>query len=252
MSLHFGCTPLALTDAQINDYLLLLRDRQNPSFSYFKHTVYGLRYVFRLIGREDKAIRLPSIQRIKDLPTVLSQAECRLFFKTPKLLKHRVLLTLIYSAGLRSAEVTNLRQADIDFDRMLIHVRQGKGKKDRYVPLSPYMAQGLKKYYQSVLPKTWVFNGKQYGTPFSKRGVQFVVRTTLKKSGIQKKVTAHTLRHSYATHLLEDGLDIVTIQKLLGHECISTTLVYLHVAQTVTQRAYSPLDILYKKNNEKG
>ena len=246
MSLHFGCTPLELTDPQINDYLLLLRDTQNPSLSYFKHTVYGLRYVFRLVGREDRAIRLPSIKRLKELPVVMSKAECKVLFKTPKLLKHRILLTLMYSAGLRIAEVCNLKQADIDFDRMQIHIRRGKGDKDRYVPLSKMMARGLQKYYAAENPKTWVFNGKEYGSPLSKRGVQWVMRTTRTASGIEKKITCHTLRHSYATHLLEDGLDIVTIQKLLGHETILTTMIYLHIAQVNPKRAFSPLDTLYE------
>lgn len=236
---------MELTDAQINDYLLLLREHQNPSLSYFKHTVYGLRYAFRLVGRDDRAIRLPSIKRLKELPLVLSKAECRLLFKTPKLLKHRILFTLIYSAGLRIAEVTSLRQADIDFDRMQIHIRRGKGNKDRYVPLSTMMARGLQKYYAAEQPVNWVFNGKSYGSPLSKRAVQWAMRRAVKESGIIKKVTTHTLRHSYATHLLEDGLDIVTIQHLLGHETIQTTMVYLHVAQTTRRRAFSPLDTLY-------
>lgn len=255
LSLYFGCTPLELTDAQINDYLLLLRDHQNPSYSYFKHTVYGLRYVFRLVGREDRAIRLPTIKRIKDLPVVFSKNECRLLFKTPKLLKHRILLSLTYSAGLRIAEVCSLHQRDIDFDRKQIHIRQSKYKKDRYVPLSDLMAKGLKKYYHACQPKDWVFNGKSYGSPISKRGIGWVMRTTLKKTGIQKKASLHTLRHTYATHLLEDGLDLYTIQHLLGHEHISTTLVYLHVAHTIQQRGHSPFDTLYnikKDSTQKG
>ena len=176
---------------------------------------------------------------------MLSKRECRLLFKTPKLLKHRILLTLIYSAGLRIAEVCNLHQRDIDFDRKQIHIRQSKYKKDRYVPLSDLMAKGLQKYYQACLPKEWVFNGKATASPFSKRGVQWVMRQTVKQTNIKKKVCVHTLRHSYATHLLEDGLDLYTIQQLLGHEHISTTLVYLHVAHTIKQRAHSPLDTLY-------
>jgi len=132
-----------LADAQINEYLLLLRDTQSPSYPYFKHTVYGLRLAFRLIGREDKAIRLPSIQRIKSLPTVLSRREVRRLIATPKWKKHRILLALIYSAGLRISEASRLEQWDIDLDRMIIHIRQSKYKKDRYVPLSGYTKKGL-------------------------------------------------------------------------------------------------------------
>jgi len=249
LSLYFECTPLALSDEQINDYLLLLRDRQNPSLSYFKHTVYGLRYSFRLVGREDRAIRLPSIKRLNSLPVVLSREECRRLFRSSKLLKHRILLTLAYSAGLRISEVVNLRQADIDFDRMQIHIRQSKYNKDRYVPLSRYMAQGLKKYYDGCSPKEWVFNGHGPGSPFSQRGAQWVMKSCVKSAGITKKVSMHTLRHSYATHLLEDGLDLYSIQKLLGHAHVSTTLVYLHVAKTLPQRAHSPLDTLYPQTD---
>lgn len=250
LSLYFGCTPLKLTDEQINDYLLLLRDRQNPSLSYFRHTLYGLRYVFRLAGREDRAIRLPSVKRIKDLPNVLSRQECRRLFRAPKLLKHRILLTLTYSAGLRVSELVNLKQADIDFDRMQIHIRCSKYNKDRYVPLSIYMAQGLKKYYYAAQPKDWLFNGPILGIALSTKSVQWVMRTYVKQAGITKKVSLHTLRHSYATHLLEDGLDLYSIQKLLGHANVSTTLVYLHVAKTLPQRAHSPFDTLYPQKDE--
>lgn len=245
MSLYFGCTPLELPDEKINDYLLLLRDTQQPSLSYFKHTVYGLRYAFRLVGREDRAIKLPSIKRMKDLPVVLSREECRRLFRAPRLLKHRILLCLVYSAGLRISEVVRLGQTDIDFDRKQIHIRRSKYNKDRYVPLSTYIASGLKKYYDACQPRKWVFNGKQSGEPMSTRGVQWVMRTSLKAANISKSASLHTLRHSYATHLLEDGLDLYSIQKLLGHEHVSTTLIYLHVAQSLSQRAHSPLDTLY-------
>lgn len=250
LGLYFGCSPLELSDEQINDYLLLLRDRQNPSFSYFKHTVYGLRYAFRLMGREDRAIRLPSIKQVKNLPTVLSREECRRLFRAPKLLKHRILLCLSYSAGLRISELVKLKLADIDFDRMQIHIRQSKYNKDRYVPLSIYMAKGLKIFLDVHKPKVWLFNAKQAGFPLSKRAVQWVVSTYAKQAGIGKKVSLHTLRHSYATHLLEDGLDLYSIQKLLGHEHISTTLTYLHVAKTLPLRAHSPFDTLYPKKDE--
>ncbi|MEM6736175.1 MAG: tyrosine-type recombinase/integrase [Bacteroidota bacterium] len=245
LSLYFGCTPLELSDEKINDYLLMLRGHESPSFSYFKHTVYGLRYAFRLMGREDRAIRLPSIKRMKELPTVLSRQECKRLFHAPKLLKHRILLCLVYSAGLRISEVIGLKQSDIDFDRMQIHIRRSKYNKDRYVPLSVQVAQGLKKYYEACQPKEWVFVGKDPHAPMSTRGGQFLMRSAVKRAGIEKKVSLHSLRHGYATHLLEDGLDLYTIQKLLGHEHVSTTLVYLHVAQRVARQAHSPFDTLY-------
>lgn len=246
ISLYFGCTPLELEDGQINEYLLELNDSQSPSKSYFKHTVYGLRYLFRLMNRDDRAIRLPSIKRAKTLPVVLSKKECRRLFKAPKLLRHRVLLMLIYSAGLRIAEVCRLKIEDIDSGRMCIHVRQSKGRKDRYVVLSPLMLCGLRKYYQGERPVKWLFNGKQPGTPMSHQGVQWAMREAVKKAGIRKKATVHTLRHSFATHLLEDGLDIMTVKEQMGHTRIESTLDYLHIARISPHRAFSPLDSLYQ------
>lgn len=247
LSLYFGCTPLELEDDQINEYLLELNATQSPSKSYFKHTVYGLRYVFRLMNRDDRAIRLPSIKRTKSLPDVLSRQECKRLFKAPKLLRHRVLLMFIYSAGLRISEVCRLRIEDIDSDRMMIHVRQSKGRKDRYVVLSELALQGLRKYFRGERPVTWLFNGKKRGTPMSHHGVQWVMREAVKKSGIRKKATVHTLRHSYATHLLEAGLDLVTVKEQLGHARIETTMEYLHIARLRPQQAFSPLDVLYDK-----
>lgn len=247
LSLYFGCTPLELEDEQINEYLLELNATQSPSKSYFKHTVYGLRYVFRLMNRDDRAIRLPSIKKARTLPVVLSRQECKRLFKAPRLLRHRVLLMLIYSAGLRIAEVCRLKIEDIDSDRMRIHVRQSKGRKDRYVVLSPLMLQGLRKYYQGERPVKWLFNGKQPGTSISTHGIQWVMREAVKKAGIRKKATVHTLRHSFATHLLEAGLDIMTVKEQLGHARIETTMEYLHIARINPQQAFSPLDGLYEK-----
>jgi len=227
----------------------MLRDTQTPSYSYFKHTVYGLRLAFRLTGREDRAIRLPSIKKIKKLPVVLSRAECKELFATPKLLKHRVLFSLIYSAGLRISEASNLKQADIDFDRMMIHIRQSKYNKDRMVPLSKNMKIGLQKYYKSCKPRTYVFNGSDGHRNLSVRGIQHMFRETVRKTSIQKKITTHSLRHSYATHLCEEGLDLLTIRDLLGHEDIVTTMVYLHVAGRCSNKAYSPFDTLYAKSD---
>lgn len=249
LALYFKACPTVLPDEKINEYLLLLRDTQNPSFSYFKHTVYGLRLAYRLIDREDKAIRLPSIQRVKSLPLVLNRREVKTMIATPKWKKHRILIALIYSAGLRIREVSRLEQRDIDMERMTIHIRQSKYKKDRVVPLSEFMKKGLRDYYAEVCPKQFVFNGKATGSPLSVRAIQYIFRQTLEKTTIQKPANVHTLRHSYATHLLEEGVDILTVRDLLGHEDITTTLTYLHVAQYERKRAHSPLDSLYHKRD---
>jgi site-specific recombinase XerD len=152
---------------------------------------------------------------------------------------------LIYSAGLRSSEVINLKIADIDFERRSIHIRRSKYNKDRMIPLSEYMAHGLKQYLTLERPLTWLFNGKTLGSPYSAKAISWVMREAVKAAGIAKDVTVHTLRHSYATHLIEDGLNIVTVKDLLGHSKIETTMIYLHIAQCPQVKAHSPLDTLY-------
>jgi len=166
-------------------------------------------------------------------------------FLAPTLLKHRIALTLIYSAGLRSQEVIDLKLPDIDFERKTIHIRQSKYKKDRIVPLADCMAKGLKKYLQAEHPHIWLFNGKAPDEKYSVRALSWVMRESLKKTSIRKEVTLHALRHTYATHLLEEGLNIVTMKELLGHYEVTTTMIYLHIAQCPLIKAHSPLDTLY-------
>jgi len=246
VSLHFNRLPEDISDEEINEYLVVLAvDAKSPSRSAFKHTVCGLRYYFRNIGLSKRAIDLPSLKRDFKLPVILNRSELRQLFKAPSLLKHRILLTLTYSAGLRSQEVSNLKISDIDFERKTIHIRQSKYKKDRIVPLSDYMAKGLHQYLSAEHPYNWLFNGQNPKGCYTTNGVGGVMRDALKKTEIKKEVSIHSLRHSYATHLLEDGLNIVTIKELLGHAQISTTMIYLHVAQCPLLTAHSPLDTLY-------
>jgi site-specific recombinase XerD len=146
---------------------------------------------------------------------------------------------------LRSSELTNLKIADIDFERKAIHIRRSKYNKDRIVPLSVYMAVGLKKYLALEQPLTWLFNGKQPGSSYSSKAIAWVMREAVSTAGITKSVTVHSLRHSFATHLIEDGLNIITVKDLLGHSKIETTMVYLHIAQCPLIQAHSPLDTLY-------
>ena len=207
--------------------------------------VYGLRYYFRHLGKEDRAISLPSIKNEFHIPVILNRSELKELFVAPKTLKHRIVLTLMYSTGMRSQEIRNLEVSDIDFERKTIHIRQSKYKKDRIVPLSTYMAYGLKKYLSKYRPSTWLFNGKNKNEPYSKTGVAWIMLQALKKTKINKKVSVHNLRHSYATHLLEAGVNIVTVKELLGHGDISTTMVYLHVAKCDFSNVRSPFDCLY-------
>jgi len=251
ISLHFGKLPEQVSDDEINEYLAALALSGNsPSRSSFKHAVYGLRYYFRLIGHNKRAIALPSLKQDTRLPTILSRAELKELFKAPALLKHRIVLALIYSAGLLGLEVINLKISDIDFERMTIHIRQSKFKKDRIVPLAKYMAKGLRKYLRAENPHIWLFNGKEADGRYSVKGLSWVMRETLKKTGIKKEVNLHSLRHTYATHLLEEGVNIVSLKELLGHAEIATTMVYLHVAQCPRINPHSPLDTLYDTDTD--
>jgi site-specific recombinase XerD len=156
IALHFGRLPEQIDEDEINEYLAgLARDPRSPSRSSFKHMVYGLRYYYRLIGINKRAIALPSLKRDTKLPVILNRKELKELFSAPKLLKQRIVLALIYSAGLRGREVINLKISDIDFERMTIHIRQSKYKKDRIVPLSPAMAKGLQKYMKAENPYIW-------------------------------------------------------------------------------------------------
>lgn len=171
--------------------------------------------------------------------------------KSAQLLKHKLLIGLLYGCGLRCQEVRNLQLKHIDFHRKLIHIVQSKGNKDRYVPLSEHLIRGTKKYISAQHPKTYLFEGtgnpegKDFDGRYSQRGVQWAVKTVAKQSGILKEVHTHMLRHSYATHLLEDGVNILTVQKLMGHANIDSTMIYLHVCTAPDQLPQSPLDKVF-------
>jgi integrase/recombinase XerD len=246
--LHFGRLPQDISEKDLNKYLAdMAREKRSPGLSSFKFTVYGLRYFYRLLGMSHRLVELPIIKAPKKLPVVLNYKECKALFKAPALLRHRVLLALIYSAGLRVGEASRLRLSDIDSGRMMIHIRQSKYAKDRYVPLSPLVLIGLQRYCTAYHPVDYLFNGNRRGTPITTEGIRYVVRESVKKCGFTKDICAHTLRHSYATHLLEFGMDIVSIKELLGHSRIETTMIYLHVAQSNRINLFSPIDRLYKK-----
>ena len=247
IALHFGRVPHEISVEEINSYLYRMTVHEKQSRSYFKQAVYGLRHWFRLFGMEEKAIAMPSIKKEEKLPVVMSKEECKLLFAAPRLLKHRYLLAFAYSAGLRMNELRMLKISDVDLDRKQVHVRMGKGKKDRYVVLSDNIAGRFNHYLSEVKPQTYLFEGQTPGEPMGERSIQYVINEALQKTEIKKEVSMHTLRHSFATHLLEDGLDIHSIQRLLGHSDMRTTMVYLHVADIKPRAVFSPLDTLYKK-----
>ena len=245
LSLYFNKLPELINEEEICKYFEnLINQSKGNSKSAFKHTVYGLKIYFKALGLET-TIKLPKIKDETKLPVVLSKNECQLLFKETRNFKHRLILMMMYSAGFRVSELVALHWYDIDIHRMTIHIRQAKGKKDRYVPLSGFILNDLLIYMENNTKRKYVFYGKDNGVPMGKSGVRFLLNSALRRAGITKKgVCLHTLRHSFATHLLEGGLDIISIKELLGHARIETTLVYLHVVDCLKQKKTSPLDLL--------
>lgn len=203
------------------------------------------------MGMDKKRFQLPEIKRQNDLPIVLNKEEVRQLLNAPKYLKHKLMLAMLYGCGLRSYELCNLLQSDLDFERKTVFIKKQKGKIDRYLPLSPHLIRGLKKYFETEKPVKYVFNSqitKEGVTqPLTTTGIQWVIKECRSKVNTQKKFTAHTLRHSYATHLLEDGLNIICLKELLGHSHIETTIMYLQVANSGSSVKFSPLDTLFSK-----
>lgn len=246
LALHYQLLPTELDNEQVPDYLHLVKSNGSPSATFFKFTVYGMRYACKLRGLPYQQFSLPSIERHDKLPAVLNADEVRGLIKSCDLLKHKLLISLCYGCGLRCAEVRNLLLGDVDTVRGMIHVRQGKGKKDRMLPMGTMLARGISKYIAAEKPRLYLFEGND-GNIYSQRGAQWAITQAVKKAGIAKEVTLHTLRHTYATHLLEQGVNILTIKELLGHAHINTTMIYLHLARPSASLAFSPLDTLYSQ-----
>jgi len=200
-------------------------------------------YYEKVLGRP---VRKYYVQRPKkgwNLPNVLSEIEVQQIFSNTENLKHKAILSLIYSAGLRRGELINMKIEDIDSKRMYVIIRQGKGRKDRYSILSEKILDLLRRYFKDYRPKKWLFEG-QFGGQYSETSVHNILKAAVKKSGIRKKVTVHTLRHCFATHLLEHGVDLRYIQELLGHRSPKTTEIYTHITQRGLGKIKSPLDNL--------
>lgn len=251
LAMYHNKSPELLDKEAIDDYLFHCKNLENtPSDSYFKHTVYALRAIYRILGMDQRKAQLPKMKRGKSLPEVLSVQEVKRFIAAPKLLKHRLMIAMLYGCGLRSYELCALKISDVDFDRKTVFVKRQKGNQDRYVPLSVHLVRGLKRYIESEKPYIHLFNSQRMEDgkplPISVRSIQWVIQTNRNKIGTSKHVTAHTLRHTYATHLLESGLNLIALKELLGHSTIETTLVYLHVSNSGSSKKYSPLDLLYK------
>jgi integrase/recombinase XerD len=233
-----------LTRQQVQSYLLWLLQKQGYSEVHIHTTVNALKFYFEKVeGREKEFYDLPRPKKQSKLPSVLAEEEVVALIKKTGNLKHRTLLMTSYSAGLRISELVRLELRDIDSKRMMIHVRQGKGKKDRMVPLSKRLLETLREYFIKYKPKQYLFEGEKGGA-YSTRSAQIIISEAKKKAGIIKKGSIHMLRHSYATHLLEAGTDIRYIQSFLGHNNLSTTMIYTHIGQTKIGNIQSPLDKL--------
>lgn len=246
LALHFNKLPHLITEEELMEYLAyLINNANSPSRTEFKHTVYGMRFYFKMLNMP-MTVRLPIIKDVKKLPIVLSKQECFSIINETKNIKHRLILMFFYAGGLRLRELTNLKWNDVNVNRMAIHIKRSKGGKDRYVPLAKNIVEPFVQYMSGFNKSDYVFFGADEQKAMSQTGIHFLLKQAVKRVGINKTgICLHTLRHSYATHLLEDGLDIISIKELLGHERIETTLIYLHVANCTRQQKMSPLDTLY-------
>jgi integrase/recombinase XerD len=242
---HFRASPDLLGPEQVRAYLLHLLQERHVSLSYYKLTRCALRFFYReTLGRDDVPQSLAPVKQPRTLPVVLGPDELARFFAAITNLKHRALLMTAYAAGLRVSEVTRLRVQDIDSARMVIRVRHGKGQKDRYVMLSPRLLEVLRAYWKAARPGDFLFPGAAADRPLTTGSVRKVCYRARRAAGLDKHVTVHTLRHSFATHLLESGTDLRTIQVLLGHHSFSTTARYVHVATASLPSTRSPFDRL--------
>jgi site-specific recombinase XerD len=226
-------------------YILELVRTKRISRSYQNQVVSALRFLCEsVLGQPKLALRIPRPRKERKLPAVLSPAEVARLLAKPRNVKHRALLMLLYSAGLRVGEVVRLAPADLDVDRGLVRVRRGKGSTDRYTLLARRAVEAVRLYRDAYPTDRWLFPGATPGEHLTTRSVQRVVKLAAQAAGIEKHVTAHTLRHSFATHLLESGTNLRIIQELLGHQSARTTQIYTHVARSALESLRSPLDNL--------
>jgi len=237
--------PERVTRDDVRGYLVQMANSGEASAGYCRQARAALVFLYEVVLKQpDKVSERPRMKRPQQLPVVLSREEVARLLKVTTNLKHRALLMAAYSAGLRVGEVVRLKVSDIDSKRMQIRVTAGKGAKDRYTLLSETVLNVLREYFRVYRPQDWLFPGADPTDHLSERSAQKVFERSRKKAGIAKPATFHTLRHSFATHLLEDGVDIRYIQELLGHGNIRTTERYTHVSQKAMGRIRSPLDTL--------
>lgn len=233
---HFGRSPAELGPEEIRAYQQDLLARQ-VSWSQFNQAVCALRFLYNVtLGRPEIITHLPFAKRPRTLPSVLSPEEVVRLLAAALAGRDRTLLDVAYSCGLRLKELLGLQVSDIDSARMVLHIRHGKGQKERLVPLSPRLLAVLRAYWREYRPARWLFASVQPGLPLTDGAVQRLCRRTAARAGLRKHVTPHTLRHSFATHLLEAGVDLLSVQALLGHSHFNTTAKYLHVSMRRLQQ----------------
>lgn len=237
--------PVTLTN---DDMVLFVNEvilKRHLSFSYQNQVVNAVKLFFREVVKSK--IEVEKLERPRSehkLPNVLSKEEVKAILEAPRNIKHKAMLCLIYACGLRRSELLYLKPVDVDSKRNLLIIRNAKGRKDRVAPLSDKVIEMLRDYYKSYKPKLWLFEGQYAGSKYSEHSLQNVFKQALSKAGIKKQATLHWLRHSYATHLLENGTDLRYIQEILGHKSSRTTEIYTHVTDRSLQKIKSPFDDL--------
>ncbi len=242
--------PKELSAEDIRTYLLYLIEHEKLASSTVNQVFNALRFLYVELYKMPFTIQdIPRPQKEQKLPKVLSQEEVLKIFSRVDNLKHKTLLMLIYSAGLRVGESVRLKISDIDGERKMIHLRSAKGKKDRYTLLSDATLNSLREYYKKYKPKDFLFEGQGEREHLSERSIQNVFVKAVKEAGIRKPISLHGLRHSFATHLLENGVDLRYIQELLGHNSSKTTEIYTHVSKKSLAKIVNPLDQAMQQTN---
>jgi site-specific recombinase XerD len=242
---YFAKSPDLLGPEEIRTYQLYLTTEKKLAPGSLHVTASALRFLYTVtLKRPGVVAELPSPKKPQTLPVVLSREEVSQFLEAARPLKQRTILTVCYAAGLRVSEATHLKPTDIDSQRMVIRVDQGKGRKDRYVMLSSALLALLRTYWKAERPQDWLFPGKLPGQPLTTDAVHFACQQARRRAGLKKPISPHSLRHTFASHLLEAGTDVRTIQLLLGHRSLSTTARYLKVATSTVCATSSPLDLL--------
>jgi integrase/recombinase XerD len=242
---YFGHPPDQLGPEEVRAYQVHLVEDRKLAPGSISIATSALRFLYKVTLKQPWAPdEIPMPKKPFKLPVVLSPAEVMQFLGSVHNLKHRTILTTAYAAGLRVSEATHLLVTDIDSQRMVLRVEQGKGNKDRYVMLSPRLLDELRAYWKVARPTTWMFPGDNAGQPITRDAVGQACEKAHRASGITKPITPHSLRHAFATHLLEAGTDVRTIQLLLGHRSLATTSRYLKIATSTVCATTSPLDLL--------